>query len=305
MTSGADPAGGSSPLGRPTTKQALQGCGAAAVLGAAGAAICAAAMPHNVAVAAAGAGLCVLAVIGVVAIVVRRRLPRGVPAPHLAQVDGEAALFVPRWRTSMLLGRITLGVIGVTSALFAVGCWPDLWPIGVVCGAFAAYCLVPVGYAVCGRWPLGGFWLTPTRIIQDGPRLSSSAQWSDVVEVTTGPQPRIIVRSAEIRLHGGWSGRRAGAGTSLPVNFADLVVSPPTLLGEISRYGADPLARATLGGPDSLLQLQSRVLANGESDYVPNSDPASVTSWEDSSVRTRAVIAIVVGAGLVLLALAG
>lgn len=186
--------------------------------------------------------------------------------PVLTTVDGEPALFLPRWKRQAVVGvgsSLALGVPALAAGVLALTA--DRVVLGVVL-MLVGLALLPVPLlALLGRWAPGGLWLTPTRLVHRTYTARSSTRWADVVDVSFDLPPVVHVRAAEQ----GYTVPFLRRGVKitpgeLVLDTTDLPTGPAHVALLVSTYVKQPELRAELGSEESLRRFhESLGVLNG------------------------------------------
>lgn len=152
------------------------------------------------------------------------------------QLEGEPALFVPRWTAAARTGRLLLAVIVVACvAGVVIAAWAAAW------GWLVLLCVV--AGVVGGLWARdarrmpydGGLWLTPTRVAHRWAGQRWSLPWEEVADQRVDPA------TGDVLLE------RRGHPEPLVISSHLLVMSSPAVVMLLGTLVADPSARSTLG----------------------------------------------------------
>lgn len=211
-------------------------------------------------------------------LVLRRRLPHGIPAPRTAAApDGEQSLMVPRWPAPWF------GTASLTAALvFMFGFWAveaalqprPVWVLVVVLALVGLWLGCLVGFVLSGRMRAGGLYLTEHQLIHRLGSAVSSVRWEDISEVaattTDGRPPNVFGHNVIHRYTTPFfripkmpkldhvdEASGLNMVNRMFLRFDDLELTPDQCAELISYYQRTPAARAELGQPESVTRARS------------------------------------------------
>lgn len=210
----------------------------------------------------AGLALLVCAAGGAGQEVVARRVRRAPPQARLAELEGEAALHLPRDPGPTAVSTWTLAGLAAVAALAAVVAAVDsAWGWTVAMAVVAL--LLAWSSGVAGGVRAGGLWLSPTRLVHEDRTSRAELSWDDVTGVVPQQPMPVLVRPDRSPLvtRTGPRGRSWRAVTrdgTLVVDTAHLAGGAEVAAYVIARAITDPASRAVIGTEHSLPPDQAR-----------------------------------------------
>jgi hypothetical protein len=204
-----------------------------------------------------------------------------------SDIDGEPALFVPRWTAMAKVGRLVLAGItavclggAVASGITAAWGWVlFLVIVGVVVGAFLVRDVRKMPYD-------GGLWLTPSRLVHRWGGHTWKVSWDDLLDQHVDPATGDVTLVAR---------PQATPEPSPVVSTHLLVISDRAVVMMLGAFAADPPKRAALGTDLALRQAEEIRDVVDRADFQPRVHHAPRPSPALMFSVTLVVIAALLG----------